>query len=48
MRGLRDAEREELKDYLGKGWYTHYGMWLYHTYLGTWGQARKGGKITRA
>ncbi len=33
MRRLEDVGREELKDYLGKGWLTHDGMWFYHTYL---------------
>jgi hypothetical protein len=33
MRRLEEVTREELKDYLGKGWLTHDGMWFYHTYL---------------
>lgn len=33
MRRLQDVERDELKDFLGKGWLTHDGMWFYHTYL---------------
>ena len=33
MRRLEEIGREELKDYLGKGWLTHDGMWFYHTYL---------------
>jgi hypothetical protein len=33
MRRLAEVPREELKDYLGKGWLTHDGMWFYHTFL---------------
>ena len=33
MRRLHDVEREELKDFLRKGWLTHDGMWFYHTCL---------------
>jgi hypothetical protein len=33
MRRLDEVDREELKDFLGKGWLTHDGMWFYHTYL---------------
>ena len=33
MRRLADVPLEELKDFLGKGWLTHDGMWFYHTYL---------------
>ncbi|MBW1680124.1 MAG: hypothetical protein JRF59_07320 [Deltaproteobacteria bacterium] len=30
MRSWRDADWEEIKDFLGKGWLTHDGMWFYH------------------
>jgi hypothetical protein len=33
MRRLEEVGREELKDFLGKGWLTHDGMWFYHTCL---------------
>jgi hypothetical protein len=33
MRRLEDVSPEEIKDFLGKGWLTHDGMWFYHTYL---------------
>lgn len=33
MRKLEDVSRDELEDYLAKGWLTHDGMWFYHTYL---------------
>ncbi len=33
MRRLDDVGSEEVKDFLGKGWLTHDGMWFYHTYL---------------
>jgi len=33
MRRLADVPLDELKDFLGKGWLTHDGMWFYHTYL---------------
>lgn len=33
MRRLEEVNPEEVKDFLGKGWLTHDGMWFYHTYL---------------
>lgn len=33
MKRLDDIDREVMKDFLGKGWLTHDGMWFYHTYL---------------
>jgi Family of unknown function (DUF6125) len=33
MKSLDEVARQELKDFLGKGWLTHDGMWFYHTYL---------------
>jgi hypothetical protein len=32
MRALDDVSKEEVKDYLGKGWLTHDGMWFFNTY----------------
>nr|MDO8134185.1 DUF6125 family protein [Candidatus Njordarchaeum guaymaensis] len=32
MRTLDEISKEEIKDYLGKGWLTHDGMWFYSTY----------------
>jgi len=32
MRSLNDVDLDEVKDFLGKGWLTHDGMWFYHTY----------------
>jgi len=32
MRSLNDVGLDEVKDFLGKGWLTHDGMWFYHTY----------------
>jgi hypothetical protein len=32
MRALDEISREELKDYLAKGWLTHDGMWFYSVY----------------
>jgi len=33
MRRLSEVSAEEIKDFLGKGWLTHDGMWFYHTFL---------------
>ncbi len=33
MKHLDEVDREDMKDFLGKGWLTHDGMWFYHTYL---------------
>lgn len=32
MRTLDELSKEEIKEYLGKGWLTHDGMWFYTTY----------------
>ncbi|WXG46735.1 MAG: DUF6125 family protein [Candidatus Atabeyarchaeum deiterrae] len=32
MRSLNQIGKDEIKDYLGKGWLTHDGMWFYSTY----------------
>nr|MDO8099740.1 DUF6125 family protein [Candidatus Njordarchaeota archaeon] len=32
MRTLDEISKEEVKDYLGKGWLTHDGMWFFNTY----------------
>jgi hypothetical protein len=32
MRTLDEISKEEMKDYLGKGWLTHDGMWFFSTY----------------
>jgi hypothetical protein len=33
MKRLDEVDREELKDFLGKGWLTHDGAWFYHACL---------------
>jgi hypothetical protein len=33
LRRLQDVEPEGIKDFLGKSWLTHDGMWFYHTFL---------------
>ena len=33
MRNIESIGKDELKNFLGKGWLTHDGMWFYHTYL---------------
>ena len=33
MRRLEEVPPQEVKDFLGKGWLTHDGMWFYHTCL---------------
>jgi hypothetical protein len=32
MRELDEISKDEVKDYLAKGWLTHDGMWFYNTY----------------
>ena len=32
MNALDKIEKKEIRDFLGKGWLTHDGMWFYHTY----------------
>jgi hypothetical protein len=32
MRELDEISKEDMKDYLAKGWLTHDGMWFYNTY----------------
>lgn len=33
MKRVDDVDREELKNFLGKGWLTHDGAWFYHACL---------------
>ena len=32
MKTLDEIGKEEIKEYLGKGWLTHDGMWFYNVY----------------